>query len=126
MDVDAEGHVAVTGAADCKLCVARLPGAKGAVGVDLLHELPIPVTNEASGAGGIASVCIRPDCRIVASGGWDRRVRLWQWRKWKPLAILKQHTAGVNAVHFSRDSRWLASASSDRSIAVWADLFMPQ
>ncbi|MFO0811498.1 MAG: protein kinase [Gemmataceae bacterium] len=32
---------------------------------------------------------------------------------------LRGHTAGINALTFSRDDRWLASASADRTVRVW-------
>ena len=69
-------------------------------------------------------MCVRPDGKILAAGGWDRRVRLWQWRKGKPLAVLKHHAGTVNAVHFSACSRWLATASDDRTVALWS-LYAP-
>ena len=116
-----EEHV-LTGAADCSLQIVPLvdsaPGAPDA-------SLAIPLTHEHTGMGGIASVCVRPDGKIFAAGGWDKRVRLWQWRKWKPLAVLHQHTATVNAVCFSDDSKCLASASTDCTIALW-ELFPPK
>ena len=65
-------------------------------------------------------VCVRPDTKLLATGGWDRRVRVWQWGKWKPLAVLRYHTGTVNAVCFSPCSRWLASASNDRTVAIWS------
>ena len=110
----------MSGAADCALCVASLAG--GEVGAPT--KLDIPVTSEASGSGGVASLAVRPDRKLLAAGGWDKRVRLWQWKRWKPLAVLKQHTETVTAVHFSADSRWLASASNDRTIALW-DVYPP-
>ena len=120
IDVDPAGATAVSGAADCALCVASLAG--GEVGAPT--RLDIPVTSEASGSGGVASLAVRPDRKLLAAGGWDKRVRLWQWKRWKPLAVLKQHTETVTAVHFSADSRWLASASNDRTIALW-DVYPP-
>ena len=66
---------------------------------------------------------VRPDGKIAASGGWDRRVRLWQWWRMKPLAILRHHTATVNAVDFSACSSWLASGSADQTVALWEELY---
>ena len=63
---------------------------------------------------------MRPDSKLLATGGWDRRVRVWQWGKWKPLAVLRYHAGTVNAVCFSPCSRWLASASNDRTVAIWS------
>ena len=116
------GQHALSGSADCSLCVTPIAG--GCLGKPDV-KLQIPITNEASGSGGIATVCMRPDGRVFATGGWDRRVRIWQWRGHKPLAVLTQHTGTVNAVSFSDDSKWLASASSDSTIALWT-LFPPK
>jgi WD40 repeat protein len=115
------GHV-LSGSADCALCVLPLVG--GLLG-ESVTKLPIPVTNESSGSGGVAAVRVRPDGQVFAAGGWDRRVRLWQWRKLKPLAVLQHHTATVNSVSFSPCSRYLASASGDQTIAIWT-LFPPK
>ena len=87
-------------------------------------QLSIPTTGDAE-HGGVQSVSVRPDGKLLASGGWDRRVRLWQWGKWKPLAVLQQHTGTVNAVHFSACSRYMASASNDKTIAIWT-LYPPR
>jgi len=51
---------------------------------------------------------------------WRGSVRIWNWNKQKPLAILKYHTESVQAAAFAaRGSNLLASASTNR-IAVWA------
>ena len=98
MDAGPRAKAAVTGAADCHLCVVPLQAAAAAgAAFGEPSRAPIPPTNEGSGSGGIAAVRVRPDGKIAASGGWDRRVRLWQWGKWKPLAVLQQHTGTVNA-----------------------------
>lgn len=121
IDVDQKSAHALSGAADCKLCVTPLAG--GALG-EPSAQLSVPVTNEASGSGGLSALSCRPDGKIFAAGGWDRRVRLWQWRKYKPIAVLKHHTATVHAVDFSPCSRLLATASADKTIGVW-QLFAP-
>lgn len=122
LDVDAAGSIALSGSADCKLCVTPLVGGAPTEPSGIIE---IPVTNAASGSGGLASLCSRADGRVFAAGGWDRRVRIWQWKRLKPLAVLQQHTGTVNVVCFSSCSRWLASASSDATIALWT-LFPPK
>ncbi|ETW07537.1 hypothetical protein, variant 1 [Aphanomyces invadans] len=68
---------------------------------------------------GISAVANRTfDDRIFATAGWDHRVRVFH-RSFKPLATLKYHTDSVYAVQFSRDGKWLASASKDHKIALW-------
>jgi hypothetical protein len=69
---------------------------------------------------GISEVMIRPDQLIFATAGWDHRVRIFQTKKFKPLAILKGHTLGVNCVHFSPTQKsWMASGSKDKKIMLW-------
>mmetsp|Transcript_54986 Transcript_54986/g.97077 ORF Transcript_54986/g.97077 Transcript_54986/m.97077 type:complete len:106 (-) Transcript_54986:184-501(-) len=90
-----------------------------------VHACPTRASGDLSAAwrscsGGVSSLSLRPDGKLLAAGGWDKRVRVWQTRKWKPLAVLRQHNGTVNAVDFSSCSRWLASASNDHTIALWS------
>ncbi|CAI5745517.1 unnamed protein product [Peronospora destructor] len=70
--------------------------------------------------GGFSSVCIRRDQRIVATAGWDHRVRVFHLRKLKPLAVLKYHSDSVFALDFSGNNALLASCSKDHRIALWS------
>lgn len=76
---------------------------------------------------GVSSLSGRSDGRIWASGQWDHTVRLFQTKGCKPLAVLRHHRESVQAVRFSRcgvgctpdEVSLLASASKDRTIAIW-------
>ncbi|UIZ20557.1 hypothetical protein KXD40_001470 [Peronospora effusa] len=70
--------------------------------------------------GGFSSVCIRKDQRIVATAGWDHRVRVFHLRKLKPLAVLKYHSDSVFALDFNGNNSLLASCSKDRRISLWS------
>ncbi|KAL4136962.1 hypothetical protein PRIC2_000490 [Phytophthora ramorum] len=70
--------------------------------------------------GGFSCVRIRGDQRIVATAGWDHRVRVFHMRKLKPLAVLKYHSESVFALDFSDDSALLSSCSKDHKIALWS------
>ncbi|EGG17492.1 guanine nucleotide-binding protein subunit beta-like protein 1 [Cavenderia fasciculata] len=66
---------------------------------------------------GIADVKIRGDGRIFATAGWDKRVRIFSFRKHCPLAILRNHTESIYTIDFSSDNV-LASAGKDGRIAL--------
>jgi len=68
---------------------------------------------------GIAAIKFRDDEKIFASAGWDHRIRIFDAKKLKPLAILKYHTAAVNDIAFSNVDNLLVSVSSDQKIALW-------
>ena len=59
---------------------------------DIDYGLAVPaVANPNPNPNPLWQVCVRPDTKLLATGGWDRRVRVWQWGKWKPLAVLRYH-----------------------------------
>lgn len=77
---------------------------------------------------GVGDAEWRPDSKVMATAGWDGVVRLWSGKRaahslLRPLAALRWHSRAVQRVTFSPDSTWLASSGSDRTIALWGDLF---
>lgn len=75
---------------------------------------------------GLGCVSIRPDGKIYATGGWDHRIRLFSWKKHKPLAVLLYHRKSIECLAFSERSvstftkgYLLAAGSSDNSISLW-------
>ena len=88
-------------------------------------QVVLPITNEVTSSGGTNDLASRPDAKVFAAAGWDKRVRVWAWKNLKPLALFKQHTLPVNSLTWSGCSHWLASASADKTIAIWSSLFNP-
>ncbi|XP_075688563.1 guanine nucleotide-binding protein subunit beta-like protein 1 isoform X2 [Rhinoderma darwinii] len=73
---------------------------------------------------GISDVIIRRDKKILATAGWDYRIRIFGWKKVKPLAVLQYHSAIVHCVSFSDhiipEERLLAAGSKDQRISLWS------
>ncbi len=56
---------------------------------------------------------------ILAAGGDDRAITLWNVRNGQLLEVLTGHTNTVQAVTFSQDGTLLASSSVDHTIKLW-------
>jgi WD40 repeat protein len=69
------------------------------------------------GHAGVSDVAVRVDAKIWATGGWDGRVRLFDAKKRRALAVLKHDNGGVHTVGFSLDGL-LASAGQGRRALV--------
>ena len=68
---------------------------------------------------GVNCVSIRGDGRLLASGGWDKMVRLFTIKRLTPLAVLSCHTDSIQCVTFSEDNT-LIVGSKDCAISVWS------
>ncbi len=56
---------------------------------------------------------------MVASGSWDKTVRLWNAQTGECLHIMAEHTDKVWDVSFNKNASHLASGSSDKTIKIW-------
>ncbi|KAL7760741.1 hypothetical protein ACKLNR_010831 [Fusarium oxysporum f. sp. zingiberi] len=55
----------------------------------------------------------------VASGSYDKAIRIWDAETGECERVLKGHSSSVSSVVFSHDSKKLASASDDQTIWLW-------
>ncbi|CAB3245434.1 unnamed protein product [Arctia plantaginis] len=71
----------------------------------------------------VTDVCVSADGALVACGSVDKLVRVWCLRSAEPRAVLSAHAGTITSVHWApparRDVRWLASTSTDCSVAFW-------
>ena len=56
---------------------------------------------------------------MLAAGGADHHVGVWQVSDKKILTMLKSHTANVAAIRFSLGNKFLFTAGHDRVVKMW-------
>ena len=57
--------------------------------------------------------------RVLASGGQDTTIKLWNVSTLKVMRTLEGHTESVNSVSFSFDNNVLVSGSNDNTLKLW-------
>jgi hypothetical protein len=62
---------------------------------------------------------LSPDGTILATGGYDSSIKLWNVADGKELRSLDGHNGAVFEVAFRPDGKVLASASGDRTVKLW-------
>ena len=69
--------------------------------------------------GSVLGLAISTDGRLLASGGKDSTIRLWDTATGGELARWEAHLSSVNALAFSPDGKTLVSGSADRVLKLW-------
>ena len=65
-------------------------------------------------------VAFHPEGQLVAVGGWDTHVKIWDTFNQKRLKVLRGHSTSVQACAYACSGRHIASASLDGEVRLWA------
>ncbi|KAL2012056.1 hypothetical protein VTN00DRAFT_4774 [Thermoascus crustaceus] len=68
---------------------------------------------------GVSQVKFSPDGSMIASGGADCAVKVWDTLTGKLIHTFEGHLAGISTVAWSPDGETIASGSDDKSIRLW-------
>jgi WD40 repeat protein len=104
-----------------RLAVAGGPsGRYGEIKIwDVTTAVPTLVSTIQGHTDSILAVAFSPDGQTLASGSYDKLIRVWNVADGKVTATLKEHSDAVYAVAFMPGGTQLLSAAGDRTVKVW-------
>jgi WD40 repeat protein len=101
-----EGRQVIVAAQDT-LYVFRLP------------DLELTATRKTTHTGSVTRIAVSGDGRLLASGGSDRQVILWDAQSLDRLAVLPPHSSDVESLALSSDRSRLAVGGRDEFVTLW-------
>jgi WD40 repeat protein/tRNA A-37 threonylcarbamoyl transferase component Bud32 len=110
-----DGRFALTGETDGYARLWNLATGQ-VVGKPLLHD---GGNFSATEAGNIGAVAFSVDGQVLLSGGSDNSVRLWDRDTGQLIGQLLGHKDAVVGIVVSRDGKTIATASLDKTAALW-------
>jgi DNA-binding helix-hairpin-helix protein with protein kinase domain len=90
--------------------------------ISIIANLPSSISLEKTLTGhssSVWSVAYSPDGQTLASGSFDKTIKLWNIKTGKLLQTLKSHSSWVSSVAYSPDGQTVASGSRDSTIKLW-------
>ncbi|ORY07733.1 WD40 repeat-like protein [Basidiobolus meristosporus CBS 931.73] len=108
IDVNQEATVGISAGADSNLVL-----------FDLNQDKHRVIRSTLIKHHGVSEVRFRSDGRIIATAGWDSKIRVFSTKTLKPLAILNFHRGSIYTVGFTRPENYLVAGSKDGRVSWW-------
>jgi WD40 repeat protein len=113
----ADGRLAASGSDDCTVRIWEV--GMGRELVCLKDEMG-QSNPDKTRAGEVLAVAFSGDGKVLASGGNDRLIRIWDVATGKLLRVLERgHTDSIRCLVFAPDGKRLVSGGNDRSLRIW-------
>ncbi|KAK0345076.1 hypothetical protein LTR59_004404 [Friedmanniomyces endolithicus] len=106
----------VSGGLDRKICVWDLSGAGQKLSIDVGNDEAGSLSSKEKGS----VYALAAMNNVLASGGPESTVRVWDARSGKRITKLVGHTDNIRDILVSRDGSTIMTASSDRTVKVWS------
>lgn len=82
-------------------------------------ESPLPLIQATGRTYAVYALAWSPDGMRIASGGWDRLVRIWDAETGQHLATYGEQNALVTALDWSPDGGYIASGDRNGTVHLW-------
>jgi WD40 repeat protein len=116
--IDSHNNLCITGGGDCRIRFWSLPNGK------LQRTVPAHKRQERLSwlppePESVLCLAVSPDGTLLASGGTDGKVLLWNLPSGSLAHTIAAHVGSVTSLTFTPDSRLLVSGGVDRRVQLW-------
>lgn len=68
---------------------------------------------------GVKSIVYSPNEKYIATGGYDKTIRIWDVETGKEIRKFCGHTSSVRSISYTPDGKYIISGSGDGTIRIW-------